>query len=253
MRIISCEQGTPEWHAARAGKVTASAITNVTAKGKGSTEAASRRNYRVQIVTELLTGLATEPGFESSEMRWGKEQEPFARAAYEVQADVMVDQVGFVCHPTIERGGASPDGMIGFDGETMAGLLEIKCPNSSTHVGYILADEVPADYQPQMLWQMACTGAPWCDFVSFDPRLPDHLQLFIKRFHRDEARIAAITVEVLSFLREVDETLAKLAAARPFEMHEPTPNKGASPAPPPALERRVTAGDAGPVEDPVPL
>jgi hypothetical protein len=177
-------------------------------------------------------------------MAWGTLQEPMARIAYEVQADTMVEPVGFVCHPTMDRAGASPDGLIGFDGETVAGLVEIKCPNSSTHIGYILADEVPADYQPQMLWQMACTGAPWCDFVSFDPRLPEHLRLFIKRFPRDEARIAAITVEVRAFLREVDALLEQLAKARPFHI-EPAPE---------AIERQSPAGgDGGASQELVPL
>jgi putative phage-type endonuclease len=216
--VINCEQGTPEWHETRAGKVTASAVEKVMAKGKGNAESATRRNYRVQIVTEILTGQATPPGFESAEMRWGKDQEPFARAAYEAQSGAMVDQVGFVLHPTIMRGGASPDGLVGFDGESAVGGIEIKCPNSATHIGYILADEVPTDYQPQMLWQMACTGAEWIDFVSFDPRLPEHLQLFIKRFHRDDARIEAMETEVIAFLSEAGELIAKLEAARPFEM-----------------------------------
>lgn len=214
MRIINCEQGTPEWHTARAGKVTASAIKNVLAKGKGNAEAATRRNYRVQIVTEILTGLATEPGFQSKEMTWGTEHEAEARIAYEVQADTMVEPVGFVCHPTKDRRGASPDGLIGFNGETVEGLVEIKCPNSSTHIDYILANEVPSDYQPQMLWQMACTGAQWCDFVSFDPRLPEDLQLFVIRFNRDQARIDAMEAEVLAFLDEVDQTLASLKARK---------------------------------------
>ena len=256
MKIVNCEQGTPEWHAARAGRVTASKIADVMAKGKGSAESATRRNYRVQILTEILTGQATEPGFQSKEMAWGTEQEPFARAAYEVQADTMVDQVGFVIHPTLDRAGASPDGLIGFDGEKVTGLLEIKCPNSSTHISYILAGEVPADYQPQMLWQMACTGAPWCDFVSFDPRLPEHLQLFIKRFPRDEVRIQAITREVLAFLQEVDELLATLAKARPFMVPAATPTTdtpGQLDGPAPALERHAHGGDSGPSEDPLPL
>ena len=257
MRIINCEQGTAAWHAARAGKVTASKITDVTAKGKGSAESASRRNYRVQILTETLTGLATEPGFQTKEMAWGTLQEPLARIAYEVQADTMVEPVGFVIHPTLDRAGASPDGLIGFDGEKVAGLVEIKCPNIATHLGYILAGEVPADYQPQMLWQMAVTGAPWCDFVSFDPRLPEHLQLFVKRFQRDEVRIAEITREVKAFLAEVDDLLEKLATLRPYQV-EPTPHKGGEippPAPDPgALERRPPAGDhAGASEEAVPL
>jgi len=219
MRILTCEQGTPEWHAARAGRVTASAIKNVMASGKGNAEAAARRNYRIQILTEILTKQATPQAFVSKEMQWGTDQEPYARAAYEVQTEQMVDRVGFVFHPDIERSGASPDSLIGWVRADLSpeGLVEIKCPLSATHIGYILDDVVPSDYQPQMLWQMACTGAKWVDFVSYDPRLPDNLSLFIKRFHRDEARINEMTAAVHLFLSEVDALMGQLAMARPFE------------------------------------
>jgi len=235
MKIIECTQGSPEWKAARAGKVTASKISDVMAKGK-SGEAATRRNYRVQIVAETLTGIPQEQAFVSAEMKWGTEQEPFARAAYEVRTGRLVNQVGLVLHPAIERGAASPDGITldqdiedgHFAGLTedeqqklraiwankgMApaeGLLEIKCPLTATHISYLISNEVPTDYQPQMLWQMACTGAQWCDFVSFDPRLPEKFQLFVKRFHRDEARIAAMEAEVRQFLSEVAKTIEQL-------------------------------------------
>ena len=202
----SIEQGSDAWKNMRCGRVTASRITDVTAKIKTG-ESADRRNYRAQIVTEILTGEPAADGFTNEAMRWGTEQEPFARAAYEVLTGCMVDQVGMVLHPTIARAAASPDGLVGDDG-----LVEIKCPNTATHLDYLLAGVVPAKYQPQMLWQMACCERDWCDFVSFDPRLPDHLQLFVKRFHRDDVRIDAITSEVESFLREVDQMLAKLEA-----------------------------------------
>ena len=207
MKIIDCEQGTPEWLAARAGKVTASRIPDVLAKIK-SGEAADRRNYKAQLVVEMLTGQPAESGFESPEMRWGKEQEEFARAAYEVQKGVLVDQVGIVIHPTIERAAASPDGLVEFDG-----LVEIKCPKTATHLQYLVDGKVPTHYQPQMLWQMACTERQWCDFVSFDPRLPEHLQLFIRRFSRDQTRIDEIESEVRAFLSEVDAILAALPQA----------------------------------------
>lgn len=184
------------------------------AKGKGTAEAATRRKYRIQIVTESLTGQATAPAFQSKEMLWGVEQEKFARASYELLTNTMVDQVGFVLHPTIERAGASPDGLIGFNGDRVEGLLEVKCPNSDTHLGYILDNEVPVEYQPQMLWQMACCEAPWCDFVSFDPRMPEHLQLFVKRFYRDEARIKELEAGARLFLSEIDALLAKLKMVR---------------------------------------
>lgn len=207
MKTIECAQGTPEWLAARAGKVTASRISDVMAKIKTG-EAADRRNYKAQLVAEILTGQPQESGFTNEAMRWGTEQEPFARAAYETRAGVLVDQVGLIIHPSIERGAASPDGLVDPDG-----MVEIKCPNTATHLDYLIAGEVPPKYQPQMLWQMACAGRDWCDFVSFDPRLPEHLQLFVKRFPRDDKRIAEIDGEVRAFLAEVDAILAKLPKA----------------------------------------
>lgn len=204
MKILELEQGTPEWKAARAGKVTASKIADVMAKIKTG-EAASRRDYRAQIVAEILTGTPQDDIFINDAMRWGTEQEPFARAAYETTRGVLVDQVGLVIHPAIERGAASPDGLVDPDG-----LVEIKCPKTATHLSYLMANEVPSQYQPQMLWQMSCTGAQWCDFVSFDPRLPEDLQLFVIRFKRDQARIDAMEAEVLAFLAEVDATLGSL-------------------------------------------
>ena len=203
MRIVECEQGTPEWAIARAGRVTASRICDVMAKIK-SGEAASRRNYRAEIIAEILTGMPAEQ-YVSAEMQRGTEQEPFARAAYEVRKDVMVDQLGFILHPTIERSGGSPDGLVGTDG-----MVEIKCPNTATHIGYILSGTIPSEYQLQMQWNMACAERSWSDFVSYDSRLPDEYQLFIVRMERDEKRIAEIGGEVESFLAEVDSTIAAL-------------------------------------------
>ena len=208
MTIVSVPQGSPEWLEARAGKVTASRIADVLAKVKTG-EAAGRRDYRAQMVAEILTGRPQESGFMNDAMRWGTEQEPYARAAYECQAGVLVDQVGMVLHPSIERGAASPDGLVDPDG-----LVEIKCPNTATHLDYLLDGTVPAKYQPQMLWQMACTGRDWCDFVSFDPRLPEDLQLFVARFQRDQARIDAMEAEVRAFLVEVEETVSRLRAIK---------------------------------------
>ena len=207
MRILELTQGSTEWLQARAGRVTASRIADVMAKTKAG-ESASRRDYKAQIVAEILTGTPQENGFKSAEMQWGNDQEPFARAACEIATGAMVDQVGLVLHPTIERGAASPDGLVGPDG-----LVEIKCPKTATHLQYLVDGKVPTHYQPQMLWQMACTGRDWCDFVSFDPRLPDHLQLFIRRFNRDQKRIDEIESEVRAFLAEVDAILAALPQA----------------------------------------
>ena len=204
MRILTYEQGTEEWKQARAGKVTGSRLNDVLAKIKTG-EAASRRDYRAQLVAEILTGLPQDSTFVNEAMRWGTEHEAEARGVYEAMAGCMVDTVGLVLHPTIDRAAASPDGLVGD-----VGLLEIKCPNTATHLDYILADEVPAKYQPQMLWQMRCCERDWCEFMSYDPRLPEHLQVFVKRFDRDDARIAAIEAEVQRFLAEVDRDVERL-------------------------------------------
>jgi predicted phage-related endonuclease len=138
-------------------------------------------------------------------MEWGVETEPLARAAYEVATGNLVDQVAFVDHPTIKWFGCSPDGLVGDDG-----LVEIKCPQSTTHLEYLEADQPPKKYIPQMMAQMACTGRKWCDFVSFDPRLPDGLQLFIVRVNADDKYILAMENEVTEFLAEVEATVASL-------------------------------------------
>jgi putative phage-type endonuclease len=197
------EQGSPEWLAIRLGKVTASRITDVLAKGK-SGEAATREDYRTELVVQRLTN---EPGesFTNAAMEWGVLQEPMARIAYEAHANVFVEQVAFVDHPTIEWFGCSPDGLVG---ET--GLLEIKCPASKTHIKYLLGGKPPAKYVPQMQCQMAVTGKEWCDFVSYDPRLPEDLQLFVVRLERDVSYIMAMEEEVSKFLGEVSEMYSKL-------------------------------------------
>ena len=203
MRVIDFPQGSAEWLASRAGRVTASRIADVLARIKNG-EAAARRDYRAQIVAEILTGKPQDSGFINDEMRWGVEQELFARAAYEVATDTLVDKVGLVLHPEIDRAAASPDGLAG------DGLVEIKCPKTATHLEYLLAGEVPSKYRPQMLWQMACTERAWCDFVSFDPRLPQDLQLFKVRLERDDKAIKDMETEVRKFLEEVDEVIEKL-------------------------------------------
>ncbi len=201
--LIDCEQGSGTWHDWRCGRVTASRVCDVMAKIK-SGEAASRRNYRAEIVAEILTQVPTEH-YVSREMMWGVEKEPEARTEYELRSGVLVDIVGFATHPVIERFGASPDGIVGEDG-----LCEFKCPNTATHLDYLLAGVVPSEYQPQMLAEMACTGRQWVDFVSFDPRMPAEFQLFIRRFPRDEKRIAGMEAAVVDFLAEVDEVIASL-------------------------------------------
>ena len=198
------EQRTEEWFAARLGKVTASRVADVLAKIKTG-ESASRKNYKMELVVQRLTGKQGE-SFTNAAMEWGTEQEPFARMAYEAHTGTFVKEEGFVDHPTIEGFGCSPDGIVG------EGLIEIKCPNTANHVETVLENKVPSKYIPQMQCQMACTGAKWCDFVSFDPRVPEDLQLFVVRVERDQEYIDAMEVEVKQFLSEVLDLFNQLKA-----------------------------------------
>lgn len=200
-------QGSPEWFAQRLGKVTASRLVDVLAKVKVG-EAAARANYRAELVAERLTGKVAE-GFSNAAMKWGTECEPLARAAYEAEFGLLVEEVGMVQHPTIANTGASPDGLVSTDG-----LIEIKCPETKSHIDTLLSKAAPAKYIPQMQWQMACTGRDWVDFVSFDPRMPADLQLFVCRVLRDAELIHQYEIEVRAFLAEVDATVTSLAALR---------------------------------------
>jgi len=198
-------QGSPEWHAQRLGKVTASRIADVCARTKTGF-GAGRKNYMAELVAERLTGARTE-GFTNAAMQWGTDQEPEARIAYEFYRDASVEAVGFVPHPSIAETGASPDGLVGLDG-----LVEIKCPNTATHLETLLGGTVPEKYFLQMQWQMACTGRQWCDFASFDPRLPEAMRLFVDRVKRDDAAIAAIETDVTDFLNELRLIVHRLRA-----------------------------------------
>ena len=197
------EQGSPEWFAQRLGKVTASRVADVIAKTKTG-YSASRDNYMAQLVCERLTNTVAE-SFTNSAMQWGTDTEPFARAAYEAQTGVMVDEVAMLPHPTIEMAGASPDGLVGDDGQ-----IEIKCPNTATHIDTLLMQKVPLKYLTQMQWQMACTGRDWCDFVSFDPRMPTYLQMWVCRVNRDDVYIKLLEDEVGTFLAEVQSKVTHL-------------------------------------------
>lgn len=207
------EQRTPEWFAARLGKATASRIADAIATTKNGW-GASRINYAAQLVAERLTGIQVD-GFSNAAMQWGTETEPEARDAYSFRLDVDVLDVGFVDHPTIPMTGASPDGLIGEDG-----LLELKCPNTATHISTLLGQAVPAKYLTQVHWQLACTGRQWCDFASYDPRLPESMRLFVMRVHRDEAEVARLEALVVEFLNEVDTTVASLRAIYEPEQKE---------------------------------
>ncbi len=197
------EQRSPEWFEERLGKVTASAIYKVMARTKTG-YGADRANYHAQLVTERLTGALAE-AYSNAAMQWGTETEPQARAMYSFERGVDVQEVGFVPHHAIGMSGASPDGLVGEDG-----LVEIKCPNSATHIGTLTGAPVDRKYMLQMQWQMACCGRVWCDFASFDPRLPLEMQLHVQRVPRDDGLIAEIEEEVRKFLSEVEATVSDL-------------------------------------------
>lgn len=200
------EQLSPEWFAARAGKVTASRIADMLATTK-SGYSTSRANYRAQLVCERLTG-TVEVSYTNGAMQWGIDKEPEARDAYCQHALCSVDEIGFVDHPRIAMAGASPDGLIGD-----IGLVELKCPISATHIDTLLGKQFAGKYVQQAMWQMACTGRAYCDLASYDPRLPVPMQLFVYRIERDDAAIAELEREVEAFLAEVDEQVATLTAA----------------------------------------
>lgn len=197
------EQRSDEWFSARLGCVTASRTADVMAKTK-SGYSASRANYMAQLITERLTGQASE-GFSSAAMQWGTDTEPQARMAYELMTGENVEETGFVLHPTIKFFGASPDGLVGSDG-----LIEIKCPNTSTHIDTLLSDKVPSKYITQMHVQMICTGREWCDFVSFDPRLPGDMSFWMRRVQRDHNLCKDIETEVIAFLEELGMKIQNL-------------------------------------------
>jgi putative phage-type endonuclease len=196
------EQRTDDWFAARLGKVTASRVADVIAKTKTG-YGAGRANYMADLVVERLTGQKAS-SFTNAAMEWGTEQEPNAKAAYAAKTGILVEDVGFIDHPTVAMSGASPDGL------AEDGLVEIKCPNTATHLEYIFDGKPPQKYVTQMQWQMACAGKPWCDFVSYDPRLPERLQLLVIRVPRDDDYIAMLETEVKKFLAELDDNLNKL-------------------------------------------
>ncbi len=190
------KQQTTEWFAARLGKATGSRISDIVAKTKTG-YAASREDYMFQLVVERLTGVNTV-SFSSKEMQWGVDQEEYARAAYEAHMGVLVEQVGSIDHPRIAMSSASPDGLVGDDG-----MIEVKCPMTKNHLNMFLGQSIAKVYKDQMMWQMAVTGRKWVDYVSFDPRCPAGLQLFIQTVERDDKYIAELETEVIKFLAEV--------------------------------------------------
>lgn len=207
LHVITDTQGDKEWLQARIGCLTASRIAEAIAKRKRnpSEPLQSRTDLCMDLAVERLTNEVTEH-YISEPMKHGIEWEPIARAAYEQRAECIVDQTGFLLHPSIAWAGCSPDGTIGEHG-----LVELKCPTARTHGEYILAGCVPSEYEPQMMFQMACCPArQWNDFVSYHPRFPKPLDLFICRLPRDEKRIAEMEFLAIEFLREVDLLVTRL-------------------------------------------
>jgi hypothetical protein len=225
---IDCQHRSPEWREARCGLVTASRCADVLAMLKKGGEAEPRRKYRMELAIEILTGQPFQPPISramAAQIQWGIEQEQFARAAYEVKRNTLVETCGFFVHATVERFGASPDVLVGSEG-----LAQIKCPTTATHLAWMLEGVLPVEHAPQMLAELACTERQWNDFVSFDPRLPEHLQLFIRRMERRdyEPQIAQLEREVVHFNGELDGVLAALPQKPQgivLAMDAPTPDE----------------------------
>lgn len=196
-------QGSEEWHKARLGKVTGSRVADVMEKTR-SGYAASRKNYMAELLCQRLTGYREE-SYVNAAMQRGTDLEPMARGRYEIENDLLVEETGLVDHPSIEMFAASPDGLVGEDG-----LLEIKCPNTATHIEFLRTGKIDNKYQIQMLAQMLCTGRKWTDFVSYDDRLPEPLDYKCVRFDFDAVRAGEIIEEITKFLAELDEMINEL-------------------------------------------
>jgi putative phage-type endonuclease len=200
---VAVEQGTDAWHQLRLGKVTASRVADILAKTKTG-PSASKQNYLIELALQRTTGIIQE-SYSNATMEWGTLTEPQARVAYEVKSGNFVDQIAFVDHPSIPWFGCSPDGLV-----SDRGLVEIKCPNSATHWEYFKSKEPPKKYFIQMQAQLSCTGRDWCDFVSFDPRMPERSQLLIVRVNRDETFISLMESEIKQFLSEVENEVNQM-------------------------------------------
>lgn len=176
----------------------------VAKRKRGTEELACRRDYKIELVCERLSGRVADH-YVSPDMDRGSAQEPYARAAYEVATGAMVDQAGFILHPVIDFSGASPDSLVDTDGG-----LEIKCPRTSTHLEWLMAGVVPEEHIPQMMWNMACAERGWWDFLSFDDRLPEGLRIFCARLERDDKIIAEMEYGVMEFNAEIEAKCSKL-------------------------------------------
>lgn|SRR5262245_19262805 len=211
---LALEQGSPEWLDYKVGKVGGSKISDITAKLRNGMAAGARATYLGELIAERLTGVSADTyKTKTPAMQWGTDTEPMARNAYQFRTMELVERVGCILHPVIDGALCSPDGLVGTQG-----MVEIKCPNTSTHVDFVLGAEIPSRYLQQCMWQMACTGREWVDYVSFDPRLPEHLRLWVQRVPRDEKLIDLLEGEVMGFLRELEIRLSALSTIGPQEV-----------------------------------
>lgn len=200
------EQRSEEWYAARLGDIGCSRLGDVCAKGRNGEPSSTRRNYMSELLCERLTGKRADH-WTSPEMQWGIDNEPLARAMYEARTGAWVVEDGGRPHPTIKGWGCSPDGLIDDDGG-----LEIKCPNTATHLATVLDGKINRDYILQMAGGCIIYDRAYWDFVSFDPRLPDPINLFIRRFPREELPCSEVEAEVVKFLAELDALEARVRA-----------------------------------------
>ena len=189
---------SPEQIRQRIGCLTASRIGDVLAVKKDGKPTAARLDYMKQLVAERMTDVAAE-FYVTGDMQWGIDQEDCARQVYEAETGAIVIECGSVPHPRIEHALATPDGLVGADG-----MIEIKCPKTTTYVGWLLNGGVPEQHKAQMLWQIACTGRKWCDFIAFDPRIVKGPKVMIRRFEPKADEIAKIESEAVRFLDEVE-------------------------------------------------
>ena len=204
MREENKLQGNGAWFNARTGSLTASRMKNAMKYLKGGADSADRKNLKIEILCERLTGDIVDK-FVNQAMQWGIEKEPEAKEQYEQKTGRLIKDVGFIPHPKIEFCGASPDGLVD------EGLIEIKCPTTATHLNWILSGVVPDDHKPQMCLQALCTGRPWVDFVSYDPRMPEANRLFVRRYTPTAEEIAEVEAEAVKFLQEVEAMFDELS------------------------------------------
>ncbi|UNE54872.1 lambda exonuclease family protein [Bartonella machadoae] len=201
------DQRTAEWFQARLGKVTASNVYNILSRTAKGLPTSKYEDYKIKLMTERLTGEISQ-SYITPSMQWGIEHEEDALKEYEFIYDADVIKCGFIPHPTIEMAGASPDGLIGEDG-----LVEVKCPQSTTHLRFFMYDEIKPEYIAQMQFQMACTGRKWCHFISYNPQFVGRstgLRMKVKRIHRDDEQIEQLTKAVEVFLAEIEQDMEQI-------------------------------------------